>query len=282
MQIGAFIPYFRNHSANDTKSAEPWTFGKEALDIARNYISLRYQLLPYLYSTFYESTQNGIPVMRSLAINYTFDPKVMYADFQNQYEFGSAFMVMPFESNKDYGKVYFPAGTWYDLYNGSKENGGQEKVIPLCNNRLPVYVKGGSIIPMQSLVQTTAEQPTDTLSIHIYNGDVANSFVYYEDDGKSFEYQKGDFYKRAITFDPIKHTIIFDAAEGKYTSHFKNIRLILHGFDQAATFQSGNTKLKLEDGQFAYLGTDVHNPAANCAVKFALISNSTCKIQLNY
>jgi len=282
MQLGAFIPYFRNHSANDTKSAEPWTFGKDVLDVARNYISLRYQLMPYLYSTFYESTQNGIPVMRSLAINYTFDPKVLYADFQDQYEFGSAFMVMPFESNKDYGKIYFPQGTWYDLYNGSKENGGQEKVIALSNDRLPVYVKGGSIIPMQSLIQTTAEQPTDTLSIHIYNGSTANSFVYYEDDGKSFEYQKGDFYKRVITFDPAKHSIIFDAAEGKYISHFKNIRLILHGFDQAATFQSGNIKLTQEDGQFAYLGTDVHNPAANCMVKYAFISNSTGKIQLNY
>ena len=103
MQLGAFIPYFRNHSANDTKSDEPWTMGKDVLEIARNYISLRYQLMPYLYSTFYESTQNGLPVMRSLAINYTFDPKVISTEYQNQYQFGSAFMVAPFESGKDYG-----------------------------------------------------------------------------------------------------------------------------------------------------------------------------------
>ncbi|HTE02036.1 MAG TPA: TIM-barrel domain-containing protein [Mucilaginibacter sp.] len=282
MQIGAFIPYFRNHSASDTKSAEPWTFGKEVLDVARDYISLRYQLLPYLYSTFYESTENGIPVMRSLAINYTFDPKVMNPEFQNQYEFGNAFMIAPFESNKDYGKIYLPEGTWYDLYNGSKENGQQEKIIPLRNDRLAVYVKSGSIITMQSLVQSTAELPTDTLSIHVYNGTVANHFVYYEDDGKSFAYQKGDFYKRTITFDPVKRAITFSNAEGKYNSHFKNIRLILHGFSEAATIRSGNSNITLHDDQYTYLSTGNHDGSANCAVKYAIINNNTAGIQLNY
>jgi alpha-glucosidase len=282
MQLGAFIPYFRNHSASDTKSAEPWTFGKDVLDVARNYINLRYQLMPYLYSTFYESTDNGIPVMRSLAINYTFDPKVLYPEFQNQYEFGNAFMVAPFEPNKDYGKVYFPEGTWYDLYSGTKENGKQEKIIELKNEKLPVYVKGGSIIPMQSLVQTTAELPTDTLSLHIYYGNTANSFVYYEDDGKSFDYQKGDYYKRAITFDPAKQTIALNAAEGKYESHFKYIRLILHGFDNTNSIKSGNTNITLQDGQFSYLGSGNQGAPTKCAVKYAVINNSKGNIQLNY
>ena len=82
MELGAFIPYYRNHTAYNTKSAEPWTFGEDVLNITRNYISLRYQLLPYIYSNFYESTQDGLPVMRSLAINYTFDPKILSTDYQ--------------------------------------------------------------------------------------------------------------------------------------------------------------------------------------------------------
>ncbi|WP_428329880.1 glycoside hydrolase family 31 protein [Mucilaginibacter sp.] len=285
MQIGAFIPYFRNHSASDTKSAEPWTFGKDALDVTRSYINLRYQLLPYLYSTFYESSANGIPVMRSLAINYTFDPKVLTAAFQNQYQFGSAFMVTPFESTRDFGKIYLPEGTWYDLYTGAQEQGKQEKIIPLTINKLPIYVKGGSIIPMQSLIQTTAEQPTDTLAIHVYNGNSANTFVYYEDDGKTFNYQKGDFYKRLIMFDPVKHTLTFDKAEGSYKSHFKYIKLIMHGFEQSASLQAGNDKFQLQDGQFAFLGTaaaDSPYPTENCVVKYTTISNNTERIQLNY
>jgi len=289
IQLGAFIPYFRNHSANDSRPSEPWTFGKDVLEIARDYISLRYKLMPYLYSTFYESTQNGLPVMRSLAINYTFDQKVMWADYQNQYEFGDAFMVAPFESTKDFGQVYFPEGTWYDLYTGAKENGRQEKIVPLKINKLPVYVKGGSIIPMQSLIQSTAEQPTDTLYLHVYNGNKANSFVYYEDDGKSFDYQKGNFYKRSIAFDPAKRTITLEPATGNYSSHFKYIKLILHGFDQATTIRSGNETLKLQDGGFTFLGaasnkTPYDNvfPVESCVIKQVTISNNSGNVQLNY
>ena len=198
-------------------------------------------------------------------------------------------MVAPFESTKDYGKIYFPEGTWYDLYNGSQEAGKTEKIVPLSLNKLPVYVKGGSIIPMQSLIQSTAEQPVDTLFVHIYNGNNANHFVYYEDDGKSFEYQKGNFYKRLITFNPTQHTITFNAAEGNYKSHFKYIKLILHGFDQSGSIKAGGNTVKLQDGSFQFLGSAAGGdpqgsayPVESCAVKYATINNDDSKIQLNY
>lgn len=289
MQIGAFIPYFRNHTNFNTKSAEPWAFGEDALDISRSYINLRYQLLPYLYSTFYESTQNGMPIMRSLAISCTFDPEIFKSDYQNQYEFGNAFMIAPFESNKEYGKVYFPEGTWYDLYNGDIKTGKQEKIIPLSISKLPVYVKGGSIIPMQSLIQSTAEQPTDTLFIHIYNGRIKNEFIYYEDDGKSFAYQKGDFYKRVIVFDPEKQTITFNAAEGTYKSHFKHIELILHGFNQVTAMQSGSNQLKIQNGKFEFISTATNTdpqgsglqPESN-NIKYTVVKTTNNIIQIHY
>jgi len=289
MELGAFIPYYRNHTALNSKAAEPWTFGEDALDIVRNYISLRYQMLPYIYSTFYNATQNGMPVMRSLAIDYTFDPKVMDVAYQNQFEFGDAFMIAPFESTKDYGKVYFPKGTWYELYTGAKEEGGTAKIIDLNINKLPVYVKGSSIIPMQSLIQSTAEQPTDTLTVHIYNGDTANSFVYYEDDGKSFNYQKGDFYKRTISLNPQNNSITFNTAEGSYKSHFKYIRIMLHGFDQTAAVKLNGSQLKLEQSSFSFLGAAANTDPQGSAyeaesnpVKCVTITNDQGKIQLNY
>ncbi|MCR8558097.1 DUF4968 domain-containing protein [Mucilaginibacter sp. BJC16-A38] len=289
IELGAFVPYYRNHTGVNTKAAEPWAFGEDVLDIARNYISLRYQLMPYLYSSFYESTQSGMPVMRSLAIDYTFDPKILWADYQNQFEFGGAFMIAPFESTREYGKIYFPEGIWYDLYNGGVIAGKQEKVVPLNVAKLPVYVKGGSIIPMQSLVQTTSILPTDTLSVHVYNGLTANSFVYYEDDGKSFDYKKGSFYKRTITFNPADKSLTFNAAEGNYTSHFKFIKLILHGFDQADKIIIGKDQIKAENGSYSFLSgaaaTDPEgsgSPAESCAVKYIVIKNSTNNIKLNY
>jgi alpha-glucosidase len=230
MQIGAFSPYFRNHTGVNTKSAEPWAFGEEVLEIVRNYVNLRYQLMPYLYSSFYEATQNGKPIVRSLAINYTHDEKVYSTKFQNQYEFGNGFMIVPFAGADTYGNIYFPQGNWYDLYTDEVLAGKQEKIIPVTLNKLPVYVKESSIIPMQSLVQTTAQKPTDTLTVHIYKGNVNNSFVYYEDDGESYNYENGNFFKRTITYDAAKKQITFAKAEGSATSKFKRIKLMMHGF----------------------------------------------------
>ena len=289
IQLGSFIPYFRNHTALNTKSSEPWSFGEDVLAIARDYISLRYRLMPYLYSTFYESTQNGMPVMRSLAINYTFDPKILLPDYQNQYEFGGAFMVAPFESEKDYGKIYFPEGTWYDMYTGEVETGKQAKIIQLNINKLQIYVKGGSIIPMQSLVQSTAIQPTDTLYLHVYNGPTANSFVYYEDDGKSFNYQKGAFYKRNILFNPQQRNFTLGAVEGSYTSQFKYIKLILHGFDGVDQLQSGKNQFKLENGNYSFLSSTAGNDPQSdplqpetCPVKCITIENNSNNISFTY
>jgi alpha-glucosidase len=237
MQLGAFIPYFRNHTQLNTKSAEPWTFGEDVLSISRNYINLRYRLLPYLYSTFHEATQNGMPVLRSLAIDYTHDQYIYKPAYQNQFLFGSSLLVMPQESVQQFAKVYLPAGNWYNLYTDAVEAGNQEKLIELSAATLPVYVKGGSIIPMQSLVQHTGEHPTDTLTLHVYYGNQKNEFLYYEDDGESFRYQQGDYYQRRISFDPAMKRITLETPMGNRAPAFHFIRLALHGFS------SGNLKV---------------------------------------
>lgn len=231
IQIGAFTPYFRNHSAVNTKSAEPWTFGEEVTEIARNFIGLRYKLLPYIYAQFYQATQNGLPVMRSLAIDYSFDPVIYDTRYQNEYLFGPALLVLPFESQHAFGEAYFPAGTWYDLYTDEMQNGTEEKILKVAYHKLPVYVKGGSFIPMQSLIQSTVELPEDTLLLNIYKGECYNEFVFYEDDGQSYQYESGDFYKRTFTYHGIDQKIVLQAKEGERTSQFKSIKLILHGFD---------------------------------------------------
>ncbi|GAA4312297.1 glycoside hydrolase family 31 protein [Mucilaginibacter gynuensis] len=289
IELGAFTPYYRNHTALNSKASEPWSYGEDVLDIARNYISLRYQLLPYIYANFYEATQKGLPLMRSLAINYTHDPRVLDAQFQNQYEFGKAFLVAPFESSKEYGKIYFPAGKWYDLYNDGLQAGEQDKIVQLNVNKLPVYVKGGSIIPMQSLTQNTGQLPNDTLTIHIYNGDTAGSFVYYEDDGKSFDYEKGSYYKRAISFDPAIKQINFGKADGSFKSHFKLIKLALHGFTDVSGLKTGDQQIPLKDGRYGWLAaaanTDPQGSAyapETCPIKVAVIKNDDGAIKINY
>jgi len=252
IQIGAFNPYFRNHTAVNTKSAEPWTFGEEVLEISRNYISLRYKLMPYLYSSFYDATQTGLPLMRSLAIDYTFDKNVYNGEFDTQYMFGNAFLVAPFEGDAKFGKIYLPEGKWYNLYTGEVQNGGQSKLIEVGLHKLPVYVKQSSIIPMQSLVQSTSQKPTDTLTVHVYQGDINNKFVYYEDDGESFAYENGAFYKRAIEYNAANKTITFNKVEGSFTSKFHSIKLVMHGFG-TSTVKINGQQTNLNDDFSALL-----------------------------
>lgn len=236
IQIGAFTPYFRGHTAVNTKSAEPWTFGEEVTEISRNFIGLRYRLIPYIYSNFYQATQNGLPLMRSLAIDYSFDDKIYDTRYQNEYLFGPDLLVLPFESKEKFGETYFPEGIWYDLYTGAPQKGGVEKILKLAYNKLPVYVKGSSFIPMQSLVQSTQILPKDTLILNIYKGNTDNQYTYYEDDGKSYSYQSGDYYKRDFVYDHENNRIILKKAVGNRNSIFKSIKLVMHGFDNKDHF----------------------------------------------
>jgi len=237
MQLGAFMPYFRNHSALNTKSAEPWTFGEQVTDIVRNYISIRYKLMPYIYGSFYESSQTGMPVSRSLVIDHPYDPNIFTSLYQNEYCFGPSLLIAPAESQWKIMKVYLPEGKWYNFYNDQLIDGKSENYVDLPLKKLPVFVKAGSIIPMQTLVQTTASKPSDTLFIHLYKGDRPNRYTYYEDDGRSFNYEKGEYYKRDVVYDPSIRTLSFERPIGSYASSFKKIKIVLHGFGKKPAYE---------------------------------------------
>jgi alpha-glucosidase len=230
IQTGAFTPYMRSHKQINTKSSEPWTYGEEVLEIARNYINLRYRLLPYLYSVFREASLTGIPVVRTLAIKHTFDDNIYNKLFENQYYFGDAFLVAPFDSVTKYGEIYFPDGERYNLYDDSIVTGKTIRIEALSIHRLPVYVNESSIIPMQNTVQHTNQNPGNTLYIHIYNGKKTNAFTYYEDDGESFDYLSGIYYERQIRYNPFENNIILDTPKGNFHSKFTRMEFILHGF----------------------------------------------------
>ena len=259
IQLGAFIPYYRNHTAMNSKAAEPWSFGEDVLGIAREYISLRYSLLPYLYSHFREASLDGMPVMRSLAIGYTSDPHIYEPSYQNEFLCGASLLVIPEESGVAFAKIYLPGGDWYDAYTGERNSGGQEKLIELSTGRLPVYIKAGSIIPRQSPVQNTSEAPSDTLDLHIYQGREPNTFVYYEDDGATYDYEKGGYYQRAIHLDPARRAIVLDKPEGQRPTRFGHIRLLLHGFG-GMTLTRDRAAVALTDQASAFLPGEASPP----------------------
>ncbi|MEY3444190.1 MAG: hypothetical protein RLZZ519_2471, partial [Bacteroidota bacterium] len=171
MQLGAFCPFFRAHSMINSRDAEPWSFGEEVEDIARNFIRLRYRLMPYLYSAF-EATQTGLPIARSLAIEWPQDPKIYQQPYDTAYLFGADILVYPVESHRQLAKIYLPAGSWYDFYDDVRYEGGREHVIELNIEKLPLFVRESAVIPMQTAVLHADATHDGTLHLHVYEGDV--------------------------------------------------------------------------------------------------------------
>ncbi|WP_333820055.1 glycoside hydrolase family 31 protein [Ohtaekwangia sp.] len=230
VSIGAFSPFFRGHSMINSRDSEPWAYGEEVEQISRNYIKFRYQLLPYLYSLFYDASTTGMPVQRSLAIDYTHDWKIYDGQFHNQFLLGPSILVAPAESTKEFVKVYLPEGEWYSLYNGQKYPGQSEIIVECPVHRLPVFIKGGAIIPMKPVLSNTKEV-SDHLTLHLYAGKQDTSFEYYEDDGSTFQYQEGRFAKRLVEYRPHERMFILNATEGTYVSPVRKLKIVWHGFD---------------------------------------------------
>jgi len=236
--LGVYTPMFRNHAAQGMCMREPWEWGEENENIIRKDIEQRYKLLPYIYSGFYQSTQTGMPLGRTLAIDHTCDENVYDERFQNQSMFGDAILVAPVVSTEYTADVYLPDGEWYRFGTDDYFEGGQVVNVPAPLINLPVFIKGGAIIPLQSLIQSTADEGDGVLYIHVWNGATTNEFVYYEDDGISYNYEKGEYYKRIIRFDPQDRAIAFSVVEGNFSSKYQFLQVVLHGFGNEEVLNS--------------------------------------------
>ncbi|MFN8310856.1 MAG: glycoside hydrolase family 31 protein [Chitinophagales bacterium] len=250
--LGAFSPLFRCHSMINSKDAEPWSFGEEVEEISRNYISLRYRLLPYIYSLFYEAANTGMPVVRSLAVDFPHESRVYDPKYQNQYLFGGNILVPVFEGAPELTKVYLPKGYWYDIHNDQYINGGIQ-IAEVRKERYPLFVKASAILPMQQCIQHTGENTNGVLELHIYFGNTPSEFMYYEDDGLTYNYGKGEFYQRTIRFEPEAARILFSAVEGQFTSKFETVKLMLHGFEKLESIEISEKKMKVASTDYCFI-----------------------------
>jgi alpha-D-xyloside xylohydrolase len=186
-QYGTFLPTLRLHG--DRKQADIWSFGKEAEAIMARFDRLRYQLIPYIYSQAKFTHDTGAPFMRPLWMDFGKDPNV--ADIGTEYMFGPAFLVAPVtEQGQTVKDVYLPAGSdWYDFWTGEKQAGGRWIKAQAPIDRIPVYVKAGSIVPIGSDIQSTATRQA-IAEVRVYPG-ANGEFSLYDDDGVSYDYEKG-------------------------------------------------------------------------------------------
>ncbi|QJD83815.1 glycoside hydrolase family 31 protein [Cohnella herbarum] len=194
-QMGAFVPFFRNHSVIESRRQEPWMFGDQVEAICREYIGLRYRLMPYLYSLFYEAHKTGVPILRALIMEYPEDRAVY--NVCDQFLFGSSFLVAPiYRPGVQSRSVYLPEGVWYDYWTGEKHEGGKSVLAHAPLDTMPLYVKAGAIVPEQALRQSMGEQTDEPDRVRFYVGSGGadeNSFAHYEDDGRTYAYESGQY-----------------------------------------------------------------------------------------
>lgn len=188
-QLGVFYPFCRNHTNLDTIDQEPWAFGKKAEDICREFIKLRYTLLPYIYNLFYRAWQKGTPVFRPLVFEYEKDENCH--NISDEFLLGDSLLVAPVcEPGQVKRMVYLPVGEWVDWWSGELFEGGKYYVADAPLERIPLYVKAGAILPLTEPQNYVGEKPWE-VEFLLFPGGVKGEYVYYEDDGASLDYQKG-------------------------------------------------------------------------------------------
>lgn len=239
-QYGTFLPMQRSHGSGVKK--EIYNLGKKGdwvYDSEEKYINLRYALLPYLYSTGWQVTDNAGSFLRALFMDFNEDQKVH--NISNQYMFGKAFLVTPVTRNmyvfsdkeqwkdpyEDFSKtgtqdVYLPKGTkWFDFWTGEALNGGQlvTKEVPI--DIIPLYVRAGSIVPLGPKVQYSTEKKWNNLEIRIYPG-ADGEFVLYEDENDNYNYEKGVYSTIKFTWDDANRTLNIADREGTFPGMLKS------------------------------------------------------------
>ncbi len=230
MSLGLYSPLFRNHTHIGYNYREPWLFGETNTIRVRKILEQRYQLLPYLYSVFYEAHTKGYPINRMLPFYYPLDETTFHQSFENQFFHGQFILVCPVPSDKDFAEVYLPGETdYYRLSDEKPYKGGHKYMVTAPLDDLPVFVKASSIIPMQSVVQNTKEKGDGLLYLHVYEGENPSNFTYYEDDGNTYNYEKRVFYKRQFHYSPKDKTLTLSPVEGSYSSKFTRVQVIIHG-----------------------------------------------------
>ena len=221
-QFSAFCPMFRVHGSYGTRPGkEFWRFDDKTQGILRNYLDLRYRLLPYLYSTAWQVTSEGTTFMRPLVMDFPKDPQVL--GIGDQYLFGPAIMVTPVTvAGATNRSVYLPASgaPWYNFWTGATSPAGKSVDAAAPVETLPLFVKPGSIIPMGPFLQYSSEKPADPIELRVYRG-ADGRFTLYEDEGDNYDYEKGKYATIPISWNDSKHNLEIGKRTGEFPGMLK-------------------------------------------------------------
>jgi alpha-glucosidase len=221
IQLGTFSPFMRAHSAGDTAEREPWSFGEPFTSINRKFIELRYRLMPYIYSVFWEHHRYGFPILRPLVMLE--QDKISNHYRQDEFTFGDKILVCPvLEQGAVSRIVYLPKGQWYNFWTHELLNGENEYTIDAPLEDMPLFVRAGSVIPEYPVMQYVGEKPIDEVWLNVYYADYeVNSFLF-EDHGDTFAYEQDIYLEKKFSVKGDgKNLFIKQDTEGLYTPNYE-------------------------------------------------------------
>jgi alpha-D-xyloside xylohydrolase len=212
-QFGAFCPMFRVHGTSYAK--EMWRFPPKTEKILIAFDQLRYHLLPYIYSVSWMVTDHDYTMMRPLVMDFRTDPAVR--DIADQYMFGPSIMACPvIEPGVESRSVYLPKGcNWFDFWTGKTFGGGQtiEAAAPI--EKMPLFIRSGSILPYGPEIQYASER-TDPMEIRVYRG-ANGAFTLYEDEDDNYNYEKGAYATIEFLWDEAKQALVIGQRKGTFS-----------------------------------------------------------------
>ncbi len=204
-QFGAFCPIFRAHGTRTTNENELWSYGPDDQKILVAYDKLRYRLMPYIYSLAWKTTSEGYTIMRPLVMDFREDVRAQ--NIGDQFLFGPALLVSPVtEPGATTRHLYLPTAKWYDFWTGAAIQGGHTLDAPSPMDRMPLYVRAGSILPLGPDVEYASEKSADPIELRIYRGG-NGAFTLYEDENDSYDYEKGVYATIPFSWDDATHSL---------------------------------------------------------------------------
>jgi alpha-D-xyloside xylohydrolase len=245
-QFGSFVPLFRSHGQFPYR--EIFNMAPEDHAAYKSFLyynKLRYRLLPYIYSLAGTVYHDNYTIMRGLAMDFAKDTAVL--NIADQFMFGPSLLINPVYKYKHTSReVYLPkCAGWYDLYSGKWVAGGRKIIAEAPYERMPVFVKAGSIIPFGPDLQYTSEKPADTITLNIYTGADA-SFNLYEDEGTNYNYEKGAFSIIPIKYNEAAKTLTIDNRRGSFNNQLQKrvfrINIFSSGKTRSLDFDKGCDK----------------------------------------
>ena len=225
IQGSTFLPLMRVHGyMSDT---EPWRYGAEAERIIAQYLELRYRLLPYIYSEAARVSYEGSTLMRPLVFDFANDEEALKQDIA--YMFGHSLLIQPIvKKGVTSYRSYLPehASGWYDFWSGKHYDGKQYVDTKVSIETIPVFVKGGSILPWGPAIQYSSEKSEEPLTLRIYPGTDA-TFCLYEDEGTNHNYESGASSRIPFTWNEAQQTLIIGKRQGSFEGMQQERTIIL-------------------------------------------------------